>query len=155
MGQYSTTYDILHDMVESIRSESFSYPSYLVGDYNTAYATDLNQLFNDYDQYACATGLYELGESVDDFKSAIESGERFADIQEIKPIKRLVNELTELINDCEAADINPSTIYDDSGYSDLFRVWLNGYKSSLISDLINRYESIAKLDDFLTELSEM
>lgn len=155
MSKYSTTYDILANMVDDFRRESLSFPSFLIGDYRTAYITDLNELYNDYDSYACATGSYELGESVDDFKNAINSGDTYGDVQEIKPISKLVSELTELIVDLRLADELPTNIYDNCRYSDLFKVWINGRKSSLVSDLINRYESIAKLDDFLNELATM
>ena len=155
MSKYPITYDVLYDMVDAIRYESFSYPYYLVGDYKTAYITDLNRLYNDYIKYACETGLYELGESVEDFKNGIESGERYGDIQEIKSSIDMVAKLSELIVDLRLADESPAKIYDNNQYNDLFRVWINGRKTSFIGDLIIRYESIAKLDDFLNELSTM
>lgn len=155
MSQYSTTYDIIDNMVDAIRYDLYSHPNYLVGDYKTAYVTDLNMLYYDYIKYANETGIYELGESVEDFKDAIESGERYGDIQEIKTYIDLISQLGKLIVDLKNADVSPAKIYDHNEYSELFRVWINGRKVSLIGDLIIRYESIAKLDDFLNELSTM
>lgn len=155
MSQYSTTYDILDNMVDAIRYDLYSHPQYLVGDYDNAYVSDLNQLYYDYIKYACETGLYELGESVEDFKNGIESGERYGDIQEVKTYIDFMSQLGSLIVNLRLADESPAKIYDNNQYNDLFRVWINGRKTSLIGDLIIRYESIAKLDDFLNELSTM
>lgn len=142
-------------MLDKIRDEVNSHPVYMVGGYKTAYVTDLYGLYGDYGGYMYSTGLAQLGTSYEDFKNGIESGERFGDIQQIKPVKKLVKELTDLITDAMNADENPSKIYDNDQYSELYRVWINGRKTSLINDLINSYESIAALDEFLSELSSM
>ena len=155
MCKYPLTYDVLYNMVDAIRYESFSHPCYLVGDYKSAYVTNLDGLYNDYIKYACETGKYELGESVEDFKNAIESGERYGDIQEIKSSIDMVAKLGELMVDFKLAEVSPAKIYDNNQYTDVFRVRINGRKTSLIGDLIIRYESIAKLDDYLYELSTM
>ena len=97
----------------------------------------------------------DYSDQADMMADEVSDGTRFGDYQEIISLASRLRDLRAKLDDMSYCDINPATIYENSDYSNTFKVRINGRTADLAGKAISAVTALSDLDSYLQELQRV